>query len=160
MPKVSDPAEYTHRHPKGGIYKLVEEQWWLLHNSRWVAVTPQADILEELWANPREVKEALHGEPVTSCKHVPQAPAADKTDEVDRGAKYVHTITNKQGESIKVDIYDVLRAWNVTDPAQAHGLKKQLQPGLRGSKSIEQDLEEGLNSLQMHLHHVKQGVAG
>lgn len=53
---------------------------------------------------------------------------------------------NKYSKEIKpgvfVDVYDVLKAWNVTNPALQHLLKKALQPGDRGSKTRQQDLQE------------------
>lgn len=41
-----------------------------------------------------------------------------------------------------VDCYDVLKAWNVTNPALQHLLKKALQPGARGHKTLVQDLDD------------------
>ena len=45
-----------------------------------------------------------------------------------------------------VDVYDVLMAWNVTNPALQHLIKKALQPGNRGHKSREQDLQDIIDS--------------
>jgi hypothetical protein len=41
-----------------------------------------------------------------------------------------------------VDVYDVLDAWNVTNPALAHLIKKALQPGARGHKDLLEDLDD------------------
>lgn len=41
-----------------------------------------------------------------------------------------------------VDCYDVIKAWGVTNPALQHLLKKALQPGGRGHKTLAQDLED------------------
>lgn len=41
-----------------------------------------------------------------------------------------------------VDVYDVLSAWQVQNPALQHLIKKALQPGARGHKSREQDLSD------------------
>lgn len=43
---------------------------------------------------------------------------------------------------IWVDVYDVLKAWNVTCPALQHLTKKALQPGERGHKTLEQDMKD------------------
>lgn len=51
----------------------------------------------------------------------------------------------KQG--VEVDVYDVLIAWNVTNPAVQHAIKKLLQPGQRGHKDVIQDLEEAMISI-------------
>lgn len=56
--------------------------------------------------------------------------------------KYLHEI--KPG--IFVDVYDVLMAWNVTNPALQHLIKKALQAGDRGHKSREQDLQDIIDS--------------
>ena len=41
-----------------------------------------------------------------------------------------------------VDVYDVLAAWGVSNPAVQHLIKKALQPGLRGHKDVITDLRE------------------
>ncbi|CAB4241226.1 hypothetical protein UFOVP67_7 [uncultured Caudovirales phage] len=47
-----------------------------------------------------------------------------------------------------VDVYDVLRLFNVTDPCLQHAIKKLLCPGQRvGGKSFKQDLEEAKDSI-------------
>lgn len=56
--------------------------------------------------------------------------------------KYLHEI--KPG--IFVDVYDVLMAWNVTNPALQHLIKKALQAGERGHKSREHDLQDIIDS--------------
>lgn len=43
---------------------------------------------------------------------------------------------------IWVDVYDVLKAWNVTCPALQHLIKKALQPGERGHKTLDQDMKD------------------
>jgi hypothetical protein len=43
---------------------------------------------------------------------------------------------------VEVDVYDVLAAFRVTNPAVAHAIKKMLCPGQRGHKSPRQDLLE------------------
>lgn len=45
-----------------------------------------------------------------------------------------------------VDVYDVLNAWQVQNPALQHLIKKALQPGARGHKTREQDLADILAS--------------
>lgn len=41
-----------------------------------------------------------------------------------------------------VDVYDVLAAWKVENPALQHLIKKALQPGASGHKSRNEDLSE------------------
>ncbi len=58
---------------------------------------------------------------------------------------------NKYSREIKpgvfVDVYDVLRAFEVTDGAIAHALKKLLAPGKRGHKDYLYDLNDVILSI-------------
>ncbi|MEF4813145.1 hypothetical protein U9725_20810 [Escherichia coli] len=65
-----------------------------------------------------------------------------KRDKAKLANKYLHEI--KPG--LFVDVYDVLMAWNVTNPALQHLIKKALQAGERGHKSREQDLQDIIDS--------------
>ena len=65
-----------------------------------------------------------------------------KQHEAKLANKYLHEI--KPG--IFIDVYDVLMAWNVSNPALQHLIKKALQPGERGHKSREQDLQDIIDS--------------
>ena len=46
-----------------------------------------------------------------------------------------------------VDVYDVLMAFNVTNPATQHAIKKLLMPGNRGHKDKLTDLKEAYQSI-------------
>lgn len=54
----------------------------------------------------------------------------------------------KQMPTTEVDVYRVLRAFGVTDPALAHAAKKILVAGGRGSKDQAKDVQEAIDSLQ------------
>lgn len=61
-------------------------------------------------------------------------------------SKYTRTI---KGVNIDVyDVYDVLKAWEVQNPALQHLIKKALQPGARGHKTLENDLRDILVSAE------------
>ena len=49
-------------------------------------------------------------------------------------------------KGVTVDVYDVLKAFEVTDPALQHLIKKALCAGLRGHKNKDQDLQDILDS--------------
>ena len=49
---------------------------------------------------------------------------------------------------IWIDTYDVARAFNITDPAHNHALKKVLVTGGRNEKGTVQDIDEAIWSLQ------------
>ena len=76
-------------------------------------------------------------EPITDEQDLNECICAPEADN-----KYLHEI--KPG--VFVDVYDVLMAWNVTNPALQHLIKKALQAGERGHKSREQDLQDIIDS--------------
>lgn len=69
--------------------------------------------------------------------------------------KYQKVIYGKDenGNVVKciVDVYDVLEAWKTTNPALQHLIKKALQPGERGHKSLVEDLKDIIASAQRAL---------
>lgn len=56
-------------------------------------------------------------------------------------SKYTKTI-----RGVTVDVYDVLQAWGVSNPALQHLIKKALQCGQRGHKDNAQDLQDIIDS--------------
>lgn len=48
----------------------------------------------------------------------------------------------------KLDIYRILKLYNVNDPCLQHAIKKLLCAGKRGSKNFLQDVNEAILSLQ------------
>ena len=70
--------------------------------------------------------------------------------------KYLRTIRGwgispeREGKRdlLQVDVYDVLRAFNVTDPALQHAIKKLLMPGERGAKDRATDLREAIDAIR------------
>lgn len=68
--------------------------------------------------------------------------------------EYVKPKENKylrECKGIKIDVYDVLTAFEVTNPAYAHAIKKILAPGKRGHKDSTQDINEAIESLKRGL---------
>ena len=51
-------------------------------------------------------------------------------------------------EDVIIDVYDVLDAFGVENPATAHAIKKLLCTGSRGAKDWETDLQEAIDSLE------------
>ena len=49
---------------------------------------------------------------------------------------------------VVIDVYDVLDAFDVSNPATAHAIKKLLCTGSRGAKDWETDLQEAIDSLE------------
>lgn len=54
----------------------------------------------------------------------------------------------KQCKGIEIDVYDVLKAFNVVNPAIQHAIKKLLAGGQRGYKDVEQDYNEAIQSIK------------
>lgn len=71
-------------------------------------------------------------------------------------SKYDRKIIGRDSEGnlrvITVDVYRVLSAFEVTDPALQHLIKKALCAGLRGHKDRSLDLNEILQSAQKAVH--------
>lgn len=63
-------------------------------------------------------------------------------------SKYTKSIKGKCGTIVDVDVYDVLKAYEVACPAMQHGLKKMLMSGQRGFKSAEEDKREAIASIE------------
>ena len=51
-------------------------------------------------------------------------------------------------KGVSVDVYDVLKTFDVTNPATAHAIKKLLASGKRGYKDVIQDLQEAIQSIK------------
>ena len=65
-----------------------------------------------------------------------------------RENKYNREIFGLDGTVTTVDVYRVLDAFNVADPATQHAIKKLLCLGLRGHKDYLTDLNDSIDSLQ------------
>lgn len=50
-------------------------------------------------------------------------------------------------KDVFVDVYDILVAFEVINPAMAHAIKKLLAPGIRGWKDYETDCNEAIASI-------------
>lgn len=61
-------------------------------------------------------------------------------------SKYDRLIKNKYGHSCEVDVYDVLKAFEVTNSALQHLVKKALCVGIRGHKDASEDLQDIIDS--------------
>ena len=63
-------------------------------------------------------------------------------------SKYDREIIGIDGTVTRVDVYRVLDAFGVSDPATQHAIKKMLCMGLRGHKDYLTDLNDPIDSLQ------------
>jgi hypothetical protein len=76
------------------------------------------------------------------------------------GSKYLRKIhpADKNGSPILVDVYEVLRAFDVTCPATQHAIKKLLCAGLRNKASQKQDLSEAIESIHRAIEMAEEAV--
>ena len=63
-------------------------------------------------------------------------------------SKYNREIIGIDGTVTTVDVYRVINAFGVSDPATQHAIKKLLCLGLRGHKDYLTDLNDSIESLQ------------
>lgn len=88
---------------------------------------------------------ASHASQIASMGTVGDA-VAEAVNELELKAAKKNPYLSEIKPGVWVDVYDVLNAWAVTNPALQHLLKKALQPGGRGHKSREQDLQDIIDS--------------
>lgn len=81
--------------------------------------------------------------------------AAAKWERGDMEARSKYHREIKPG--VWVDVYSVLVAYGVTNPADAHAIKKMLMPGGRGAKDSIQDREEAIASLKRAIEIEREG---
>jgi len=128
-------------------------------NGRWefFAVKPRAEgwwrlpIAERSSANNASIRGAILGDWRDTLEKRPEqdefvpfvsveGAAASKRAAI-TPSKYTKTI-----HGVSVDVYDVLQAWGVSNPALQHLIKKALQCGQRGHKDNAQDLQDIIDS--------------
>ena len=121
---------------------------WLWHSSEpecrnggWIGSTTRGYAAKGCvlgdWRNTLEKRpEQAEFEPFVSVEDAATAKQPAITQ-----SKYTKTI-----HGVSVDVYDVLQAWGVTNPALQHLIKKALQCGQRGHKDNAQDLQDIIDS--------------
>ena len=77
-----------------------------------------------------ETKEELEQIEINKCSNAPI-----------KENKYIRDL-----KGVKVDVYDVLLAFKVENPALQHLIKKALCTGIRGHKNKDQDLQDIIDS--------------
>src|SRR5690554_6203527 len=83
------------------------------------------------------------------CLHCPHEPKGEGGDGASALSQAM-SMPSKYHVRLKgawCDVYDVLKAFGVTNPADQHAIKKMLMPGKRGHKGGIQDRREAIQSL-------------
>ena len=60
-------------------------------------------------------------------------------------------------KGIKLDIYRILKIYNIVEPAQQHAIKKLFRAG-KSIKNIEQDINEVIESLNRWKEMIKEDI--
>lgn len=126
------------------------------------------DEIKALWPEPEPAKSWWTSKTCTECGHATAAKVSDDEpvcpgcvalsydEDSDAGSALSRALDEQQRGSAQarskyhreikpgvwVDVYDVLRAWGVKNPALQHLIKKALAPGERGHKTLEQDMND------------------
>ena len=64
---------------------------------------------------------------------------------------------HRQIHGVWLDVYDILTAYGVTNPADAHAIKKMLMPGQRGEKDGIKDRREAIASIERAIRIEEEG---
>jgi hypothetical protein len=134
---------------------LGDEYWTadeLRSQCKGVVIGDWRDTLEkrpDMYKNKKEID--------TSSECVHKTEESVHISELEMLAKVSHLISDKRHRittskytktihGVPVDVYDVLQAWGVINPALQHLIKKALQCGQRGHKDNAQDLQDIIDS--------------
>lgn len=110
----------------------------------------------DVWVNPKRrgrinlsgVKEVGRFIWEASATKRPEKAYQDFTQATKKHSHYHKDVSSLNS----IDVYRVLDLWDVKDHAIGHAIKKLLNAGQRGSKSLEQDLQEVIDSIQRKLN--------
>ncbi len=117
-------------------------QWWNGKNKDWVYYEDYASSVEYsrvVWHRPTQPEELpfIDDEPQSLNNQYAEI------EQVRQHSHYKKDVSNLEF----VDVYRVLKLFDVTDPCLQHAIKKLLCSGRRGAKSSDQDVQEALDSL-------------
>lgn len=121
---------------EGGHYSLDEFEFMEMRPDAW------KEGEERMKAIGPNGNDGLHYEEVSK----PDLVEHDNNNKYSRKIKTI--LVDGIDHIIYVDVYDVLTAFNVTNPAMAHAIKKMLAPGQRGAKDTIQDMNEAIQSIK------------
>lgn len=114
--------------------------------------TANPEIIKEVLFNLVAVREPITAADVEVVKYDPTKVDGDqlvKCGELKIDGEVHNAAINKyirDCKGVQVDVYDVLQAFDVTNPALQHLIKKALCVGIRGHKTKQQDLQDIIDS--------------
>jgi hypothetical protein len=116
-----------------------------------ISELPQ-EIKELALENVRDQKEQIKADCLCSSFHWSESKEGFKFWNDWASKEYETELTKKNKyqvscKGINIDVYDVLNAFNVQNPAIQHAIKKLLKGGERGVKTKVQDYTEAIESI-------------
>lgn len=125
-----------------------------------------AGIMEDVLASVFKVDRNQEGNPEVSIKETFINKGCIQEIKAPRPNKYMRKIKTFESHDINgspieidvwVDVYDVIKAFNVTSGPMQHALKKVLCAGERGHKDLLEDLNDIIASVEREIEMVKEG---
>lgn len=123
-------------------------------------------IMDDLLANVFNVDQDKEGEPELFVNEAFVNKDCIQEIKAPRPNKYMRKIKSFESHDINgspieidvwVDVYDVIKAFNVTSGPMQHALKKVLCAGERGHKDLLEDLNDIIASVEREIEMVKEG---
>ena len=88
----------------------------------------------------------IHSSPVSFEEFVKGMPNYAEVAEVHGKSNQRSKYHREVKPGVWIDVYDVIKAWGVNNPAQQHLIKKALQAGDRGHKDYDEDMDDVIAS--------------
>jgi len=114
----------------------------------------RADAIGQNGGDGLHYAKAPCGSDITACLLNPcgQCPGYEYAEDSDGESALSQALSMPSKYHVRLkggwcDVYDVLKAFGVTNPADQHAIKKMLMPGKRGHKGGIQDRREAIQSL-------------
>lgn len=145
--------------------KAAEEAQAMVKNHK-TSSEKLAGIMEDVLTNAFKVERNKEGEPQVSISDALIKEDCVQDIKAPRPNKYMRKIKTFESHDINgspieidvwVDVYDVIKAFNVTSGPLQHALKKVLCAGERGHKDLLEDLNDIIASVEREIEMVKEG---
>lgn len=137
IPEGAIKARFYPRVPDGLEFENSTHQWWHDENNEWISYENYSNTLE----HSRVVWQRDQDEPFLT----PECSLNDQYAEIEKVRQHNHYFKDVSGLH-EIDVYMVLKLFNVTDPCLQHIAKKALCAGQRGHKDFKKDLQDILDT--------------
>lgn len=137
-------ANWLAQDHKGHWWWLDSRPFMMITASEWQIISGTIKCIASYGATPagHDWRHTLEKRPDQCNEYEDDAFDHVQRDIDRRNAKPASKYHREIAPGVYVDVYDVLNAWQVTNPALQHLIKKSLCPGGRGHKTKAEDLDE------------------